>query len=58
MLADEDNLYVGNRYYLLNNIVIPNGTSLKLEGDEINFDTNNHVLLATTSAVGIDIIFR
>ena len=58
MLADEDNLHVGNRYYLLNNIVIPNGTSLKLEGDEVNFDTNNYVLLATTSVVGIDIIFR
>jgi len=29
-----------------------------LEGDEVNFNTNNYVLLATTSAVGIDIIFR
>tara|TARA_Y100000296_G_C5136228_1_gene238343 strand:- start:9 stop:545 length:537 start_codon:yes stop_codon:yes gene_type:complete len=57
-IANNDNLYVGNRYYLLNNIVIPNGTSLKLEGNEINFDTNNYVLLATTNAVGIDIIFR
>jgi hypothetical protein len=56
--ASVDNLYVGNRYYLLNNIVIPNGTSLKLESDEVNFDTNNYVLLATTSVVGIDIIFR
>jgi hypothetical protein len=57
-LANNDNLYVGNRYYLLNNIVIPNGTSLKLEGDEVNFNTNNYVLLATTSVIGIDIIFR
>ena len=57
-LANNDNLYIGNRYYLLNNIVIPNGTSLKLEGDEVNFNTNNYILLATTSAVGIDIIFR
>ena len=57
-LANNDDLYVGNRYYLLNNIAIPNGTSLKLEGDEVNFNTNNYVLLATTSVVGIDIIFR
>ena len=57
-IANNDNLYVGNRYYLLNNVVIPNGASLKLEGDEVNFNTNNYVLLATTSVVGIDIIFR
>ena len=57
-IANNDNLYVGNRYYLLNNVVIPNGASLKLEGNEINFDTDNHILLATVSAVGIDIIFR
>ena len=57
-IANNDNLYVGNRYYLLNNIAIPNGTSLKLEGNEINFDTNNYILLATATAVGVDIIFR
>mgnify|MGYP003665784433 FL=1 len=57
-IANNDNLYVGNRYYLLNNIVIPNGTSLKLDGDEVNFNTDNYILLATTSVVGIDIIFR
>ena len=57
-IANNDNLYVGNRYYILNNIVIPNGASLKLEGNEINFDTNNYVLIATTSIVGCDIIFR
>jgi len=58
MLADEDNLYVGNRYYLLNDVVIPSGASLKLEGDEINFDTNDYILLATTNAVNLDIITR
>ena len=59
-IANNDNLYVGNRYYLLNNVVIPNGASLKLEGDEINFDTDtdNFVLLATASVAGLDIIFR
>ena len=58
MLANNDNLYVGNRYYLLNNVVIPNGASLKLEGDEINFNTNDYILLATTNAVNLDIITR
>ena len=58
MLANNDNLYVGNRYYLLNNTVIPNGASLKLEGDEINFDTNNYVLLMTTNAINVDMITR
>jgi len=58
MLANNDNLYVGNRYYLLNNTVIPNGVSLKLEGDEINFDTNNYVLLMTTNTINVDIITR
>ena len=58
MLANNDNLYVGNRYYLLNNVVIPNGTSLKLDSDEINFDTNNYILLMTTDKVNIDIITR
>ena len=58
MVANNDEVYLGNRYYLLNNVVIPNGTSLKLEGDEINFDTNNFVLLATANVAGLDIIFR
>ena len=54
----EGDLYVGNRYYILNNVKIPNGASLRLEGDEIKFDTNNYVLLATSSLAGCDIIFR
>jgi len=58
MLANNDEIYTGNRYYLLNNVVIPNGVSLKLEGNEINFDTNNFSLLATASVAGIDITFR
>ena len=58
MLANNDDLYIGNRYYILNNVAIPNGTSLKLSADEINFDTNNYVLLMTTSVINIDIIIR
>tara|TARA_R110002012_G_scaffold271544_1_gene456741 strand:+ start:1583 stop:2125 length:543 start_codon:yes stop_codon:yes gene_type:complete len=57
-IADNNELYVGNRYYLLNNTVIPNGTSLKLGGDEINYNSNNFVMLMTCSVDGVDIIFR
>ena len=58
MLADNDNLYVGNRYYILNNMVIPNGGTLKLEGDEINFNTDGYILLVSCDIAGLDIIFR
>ena len=58
MLANNDEIYTGNRYYLLNNVVIPNGASLRLDGNEVNFNTNNFSLLATASVAGIDIIFR
>ena len=55
MLADEDNLYVGNRYYILNNVVIPNCTSLKLSGFGVSSE-DNYSILMTCSAVGVDII--
>ena len=58
MVANNDDIYTGNRYYILNNVKIPNGTSLRLEGDEINFNTGNYVLLATSNLAGCDIIFR
>ena len=57
-LTDDDALFVGNRYYTLNDVEIPHGSSLKLDGNEINFDTDNYVLLLTCSDVGIDITFR
>ena len=58
MLANNDDIYTGNRYFILNNVKIPNGASLRLEGDEINFDTDNYVLLATSNLAGCDFIFR
>ena len=58
MIANNDEIYLGNRYYILNNVKIPNGTSLRLEGDEINFSTNNYVLMATSNLAGCDFIFR
>jgi len=59
-MADDDSLYTGTRYYLLNNIKIPNGASLKLTPDEFNFDTNSYNLYidSDSSAGDIDIITR
>ena len=57
-LANNDDLYTGNRYFILNNVKIPNGASLRLEGDEINFDTDNYVLITTSSLAGCNFIFR
>ena len=43
-LANNDDLYTGARFYILNNVVIPNGASLKLGADDIFFDTNAYTL--------------
>ena len=58
MLANNDEIYTGNRYFILNNVKIPNGASLRLEGDAINFDTDNYVLITTSSLAGCNFIFR
>ena len=59
-MADDDDLYTGTRYLFLNNVKIPNGTSLKLTPDEFNFDSNNYDMYVDTdsSTGGINIITR
>tara|TARA_R110002073_G_scaffold131913_1_gene278686 strand:- start:636 stop:1175 length:540 start_codon:yes stop_codon:yes gene_type:complete len=59
-MADDDSLYTGTRYYLLKNVKIPKGTSLKLEKDEFNFNNENYNLYidSNDSAGEIDIITR
>lgn len=59
-LVDDASLFTGTRYYLLNNIKIPNGASLKLTPDEFNIDTINYNLYIKTNSSdgGIDIITR
>ena len=59
-MADDDDLYTGTRYLFLNNVKIPNGTSLKLTPDEFNFDSNNYDMYIDTdsSSGGINIITR
>ena len=43
-LSNNDTLFTGNRYFLLNNVVIPGGATLTLEGQEISYDTTSYVL--------------
>ena len=37
-ITNNDVLYTGNRYTILNNVVIPNGASLKLESSDFSFN--------------------
>ena len=46
--VDDDDLYVGTRYILLNALSIPANTVLKLESDEISFDNVNYNLYVTS----------
>ena len=59
-ITDNDILYTGTRYHVLNNVKIPNGASLKLTQDE--FDFNNYyysMYIDSDKATGnIDIITR
>ena len=57
-IANNDNLHVGNRYYIFKGCHIYQSDPLILDGNAINFDTNNYVLLAKVSKDGIDIILR
>ena len=38
-LVDNTDLYTGARFYILNNVVIPNGTSLELSSSELMIDS-------------------
>ena len=59
-LANDDDLYTGARFYLLKNVVIPAGASLKLGADDIFFDTNayNLYIISGDADGQIDIILR
>jgi len=58
-LTDNDDLYTGARFHILNNVIIPNGTSLKLDGDDINFHSDDYKLyINMNQADGLDVILR
>ena len=59
MSAISDAIFVGTDYYLLNNVEIPNGVTLKLSGDEFNFDRTQYKLyIQPTVAAAIQTILR
>ena len=57
-LTNNDDLYTGTRFYILNNVVIPNGATLKLEANEFNFHPSTYkiYILSNSSDGNIDII--
>ena len=57
-IANDTVLHTGTRYFVLNNVIIPNGVSLKLTSDEFSFDATYYKMYIQASAVGIDIISR
>ena len=59
-ITNNDILFTGTNYHILNNVKIPNGVSLKLSSNEFNFDNNNYNLyINSSSSTGdIDIITR
>ena len=59
-MANAADLYTGTRFYTLNNVVIPNGVSLKLKEDEIRFDNLNYNLYikSDNASGGLDILLR
>ena len=59
-LANNTILHVGTRFFLLNNIEIPNGVSFRITGSDFDFDNNNYNLYINSSDANgnIDIITR
>ena len=58
-LENNVSLHVGTRYYLLNNVVIPNGASLKLDANEFGITPTQNLYIDSSDAAGnIDIIKR
>ena len=60
IMADNADLYVGTTYYIMKAVTIPAATSLKLNGDEFNFNSLLYKLYAKSSNASglIDIITR
>lgn len=50
-LSNNDTLFTGNKYSLLNNVVIPAGATLTLEGHEISYDTTSYILKFVLTSV-------
>ena len=57
-VADDADLYVASKNYIIKGVSIPSAVTLKLEADEIRFDRQHFSLWINCSATGIDVITR
>ena len=57
-IANNDDLYRGTRYYILNTLSIPLGSTLTLESDEINFPMEKYDLYAKLDSGAVEVITR
>ena len=57
-IADDDDLYRGTRYYILHTLSIPLGSTLKLEGDEVNFPIHKYDLYAKLDSGVVQVTTR
>ena len=59
-ITNNDILFTPARFYILNNVVIPNGTTLKLEGNEFVYDKTTYNLFISFGDDGgdADVIIR
>ena len=59
-ITDNDILYTGTKYTVLNEVVLPVGASLQLHPEDFNFDSRNYKLYINSSHASglIDIISR
>jgi len=59
ILANTDDLYVGTRYYIFKNLVIPVGQTLKLESSEVSFNNQVYSLYVKLGgSTPVDIILK
>ena len=59
-LTNNDDLYTGTRFYILNDVTIPVGATLKLSSDEFNFNSSQYkmYIVSNNSDGNIDIVVR
>jgi len=58
-IANNDILYVGTRYYIVKDLTLPTGQTLKLEGDEVSFDNLLYSMYITLGgSTPLDIIIN
>ena len=59
-LVNNDDLYTGTRFYILNDVIIPVGTSLQLDSNDFNFNSSQYkmYIVSNNSDGNIDITVR